>query len=198
MDQKFASSKQNKKQIINKSNQKLNINAINFKKVSPSTHSNIQVNYDTLSVLYANEIDNIAKILSKSNSIYFFSKEKFSEIFENFKETFKNLGININFYHIKNIDEIITKTSNLNCSIALVNVLNDKNEIQFISKFLDLQKICIINFTNCNTVLNNKMSIDVDFKKNILNSLSLQEKLKIFLDCVYLSLQTKRTLDFRF
>ena len=198
MDEKFAFIKQNENYSFNELTPKLNINALDLSKNSPCEHNVIQAKYDAISVLYAKEIENIAKLFSKTNNINFFSKENFSEIFENFKKNFENLNIDINFYQIKNLDEIISKTSNLNGCPVLIDILNDKNDTQFISNFFDCQNISAINFTNCNISLCSKMSINVDFKKNILNSLNAQEKLKVFLDCVYLSLQTKRALDLKF
>lgn len=195
MNQKFASVNQNENHSFKKLNQK--INAINFKKVSPKLFLSSQEKYDAISFIYAKEIESTSKFLSSTNPLYFFSKEKFSKYFEDFKEKFEKINININFYKTNSLDEIIIKTSNLNCNIALIDILNDENDVHFMSEFLDLQNIFAINFSNCNTVLSNKMSINVDFKKNILKSLSTQEKLKIFLDCVYLGLQAKRTMNLK-
>lgn len=194
MNEKFAFSEQNKNQL----NQKLNINVMDLSNFSPCKAHNIQATYDAISVLYSKEIESITHFLEQTNSFKIFSKENFSNISENFKEIFGKLNININFYQIKNLDEIITKVSTFNCTIALIEVLNDKNDTNFFSKFFDSQNIPAINFTNCNTSLYNKMSIDVDWGKNILKSLNTQEKLKIFLDCISLSLQTKRILDLNF
>lgn len=197
MNQKFASSNQNKDYSFKKLNGKINVIAKKFKKVSPEFLISPQEKYDIISVIYTKEIENTLKILSSTNNLYFFSKEKFSKYFEDFKEKFKKINININFYKTNSLDEIITKTYNLNCNIALIDILNDENDVHFMSEFLDLQNIFAINFSNCNTVLSNKMSINVDFKKNILKSLSTQEKFKIFLDCVYLGLQAKRTINLK-
>lgn len=193
MDQKFASFTQNKKLSSNKLNQQLNL-----KKVSPDSFNNSQAKYDTISVIYAKEIDCIAKFLSSINTVYFFSKEKFSKNLEDLKEKFKKFNININFYQVKNLDEIVNNISNFNCGVIFFDVLNDNDDMYFLSNFLDSKNIQAINFSNCNTVLSSKLSIDVDLKKNILKSLSSQEKLKVILDCVYLSLQAKRAIDLKF
>lgn len=197
MPQKFASIDQTKKYSCNKSNKKININSINTKKVSPDNFLNLQSKYDTMSVVYANEIENVANLFCKNNSFYFFAKENFSEIFEDFKEKFKKFNLSINFSQVKNLDEIITNISNFNCGLVFFDILNDKNDVTFMSKFLESQNIPAINFSNCSTVLSSKMSINVDFKKNILKSFSSQEKLKIFFDCVYFNLQTKRALNLK-
>ena len=196
MCQKFAFIYQNKNHSLNKTNQKLNINATKLKKVSPHYFIKPQAKYDTISVIYAKEIDAVAEFFSKNNNINFFAKENFSKLFEDFKEKFKKFNLNLNFYQVKNLNEIITNISNFNCGAAFFDILNDKNDILLLSEFLDSQNIQAINFSNCNTILSSKMSINVDFKKNILNSLTFEEKLKIFLDCVYLNLQTKKTLNF--
>ena len=146
-------------------NQKSNINVLDSSKISPYTSNNTQAKYDIISVLYVNEINHIVKYLNLNNHILLFSKEKFSKIVEDFKEIFKNLNIDLNFYQVKNLNDVITKTPNPKCCIALIDILNNKNDAKFISSFLDLQNISAINFTNRNITLSNKLSIDVDFKK---------------------------------
>lgn len=198
MDEKFALTTRNQNCAINKLKQNLSLNTMDSSNISPNKSSNIQATYDIISVLYAKEIENITKILTLRNKFKFFVKENFSKFFEDFREKFKKVNLNIVLYQVKNIDEVILNIPEDNNGVVLLDVLNDKNDANLFSEFLNSKNIVYINFSNCNTVLINKMSVNVDLKKYVSKDLTSQEKLEIILDCVYLNLQAKKILDLNF
>jgi len=200
MDEKFVSTTRNQNCAINNLKQNLSLNTITSSNISPNKSSNIQATYDIISVLYAKEIENITKILSLRNNFKFFVKENFSKLFEDFREKFKKINLNIVLYQVKNIDEVILNIpeDNDNNGVVLLDVLNDKNDANLFSEFLNSKNIVYINFSNCNMVFINKMSVNVDLKKYVSKDLTSQKKLEIILDCVYLNLQAKKILDLNF
>lgn len=166
---------------------------LSFQNLSKNIYHTKQVKYEALALLFAKEIEQISDFILQNKNLVFFCEENFFQQACQFKERFKKLGVNV---HVCNLQKSTTKPS-FKTQECLLPVFLDIKNIFEKTNGLDLfSKDCVaVNITNYKENLSGNMSVNVDLEANILKNFSRDERIFIFLDCVYFNVQAKVMLD---